>query len=258
MPAPQLCSVFLTPELLNNIETALCVIEKNNLVEVALNVDDVNWFATIEEHFFQSITSQIHVQRDSIYFTGAFSPSTESLFQTKRVPLSSINEPLSFNNRTINLALLDSTIAKEKINEIEYLDKELTTSWERAESLENLKEACIGVKHSSISEDGTETDKMVRTLLAEIGQLEHHIQKVEQKIEAASVELCKVVLDISIGDRLLTQSSSPNRNIEIVVELVSYYSGTLRIEGPKVLKNRQVGKRHEIAYVKIRNDNERN
>jgi hypothetical protein len=45
VPTPKLCSVFLTADLLNSVERAKRVVDENNLVEVALNVCDVDWFA---------------------------------------------------------------------------------------------------------------------------------------------------------------------------------------------------------------------
>tara|TARA_R110002167_G_scaffold137654_1_gene324734 strand:+ start:32493 stop:33302 length:810 start_codon:yes stop_codon:yes gene_type:complete len=249
IPTPTLCSVFLTPELLKHIEMATSLINENELTEVAIKVENVNWFASLDKRFFQTIFTQLHVKSDRIYFSGAFAPQTHSAFHTTQVLKENIAPLPALKSKSINTALMESPMAKNKVKEIEYLDNELSIAWERSDSLLTLKETIDALPHGSILANSALNDKFASTLLVEHYQLEKHTQIIEQKIQNACLNLCEQILGISIDDHLLTQTE--HQNIEILVKSVNYHSGTIYIEGPKLLKNGQIGKRYIAATVRL-------
>ena len=93
VPSPKLCSAFVTSSLIKTIDNALALMEENDLLEVALRAPDVNWFSSLDERIYQRVNSNLHITKDSIYYTGAFEPEKVPVFTSTRLPISSIAPP---------------------------------------------------------------------------------------------------------------------------------------------------------------------
>lgn len=256
LPSPRLCSILVTAELIDTIDNAQVLIEEHSLEEVAFRTLDVNWFNSLNDVIFQEIRSCIHITRNSIYFTGSFAPEKKPVFISTRLPLSAI-EPSHHSSTELNLSLLSSNRAQAIIDDIENLDREMKVAWERQESLESLGEAIVDLKPSSLVVRENKTDALASEVNCEIKELEKTLIKLEHAVEEHCVNLCKEVLGISVGDRIVTQARVDSKHLEIQISSIRYYDGTLFLDGLKVLKNGTLGKRTETAFVSLRPGDER-
>ncbi|MEC7824789.1 MAG: hypothetical protein VYD12_09635 [Pseudomonadota bacterium] len=256
LPSPRLCSVLVTAKLIDIIDKAQVLIEEHGLEEVAFRTLDVNWFNSLNDLIFQEIRSCLHITKNSIYFTGAFAPENKPVFISTRLPLSAI-DPCHHSSTELNLSLLSSNRAQAIIDDIENLDREMKVAWERQESLESLGAAIVDLKPSSPVVLENKTDALASEINCEIRELEKTLVKLEYSVEEQCINLCKEVLGISVGDRIITQTRVDNKHLEIQISSIRYYDGTLFIDGIKVLKNGTLGKRTETAFVSLRSDDER-
>jgi len=254
---PKLCSVFITQTLFDNVNRAMSILSENDLLEIVLSVDYINWFIAVDKQIFQTVNSQLHVRSSHLYFSGAFAPQREPSFQTTWIPVNSIKTESKALSKIINNALLTSPVAKAAIAEIKYLDNEREVATNRQDSLEVLNNVMNSLPPASLFSNGRNSDDALQALFLESKQLEKHIDKLEDKINQCCLALCKSVLDIGIGDRLFTQTNYKNQNREIVVEAVTYYDGTIFVEGPKALQNNTLGKRNETVSIEIVTKHER-
>lgn len=124
-------------------------------------------------------------------------------------------------------------------------------AWERHESLEQLDSAIDGLKTASVIAKSSKTDALAHEVSAELKQLMQETEELEMAIEKKCETLCKRILGVSIGDRIITQIRLNNKNQEIQIESVRYYNGTMYLEGPKVLKRGSLGKRSESAFITL-------
>lgn len=256
LPSPRLCSVLVTAKLIDIIDKAQVLIEEDGLEEVAFRTLDVNWFNSLNDVIFQEIRSCLHITRNSIYFTGAFAPENKPVFISTRLPFSAI-EPSHHSSTELNLSLLSSNRAQAIINDIENLDREMKIAWERQESLESLVQALDELKPSSLIVRNSKIDDLALEVNREIKELAKTLERLEQTIEDQCTRLCKEVLGVSVGDKIVTQTKVDNKHLEIQISSIRYYNGTLFIDGIKVLKNGTLGKRTETAFVSLRPDDER-
>lgn len=256
LPSPRLCSILVTDKLIDTIDKAHELIEEHGLEEVSLRTLDVNWFKSINDVIFQEIYSCLHITRNSIYFTGSFAPEKKPMFVSTRLPLSAM-EPSHHSSTELNLSLLSSNRAQAIIDDIENLDREMKVAWERQGSLESLGEAIADLKPSSLVVRENKTDALASEINREIRELEKTLVKLEHSVEEQCMNLCKEVLGVSVGDRIVTQTRIDSKHLEIQISSIRYYDGTLFIDGIKVLKNGALGKRTETAFVSLRSDDER-
>lgn len=255
-PTPKLCSAFVTSSLIKTIDNALALMEKNDLLEVTVHSKDVNWFSSLDDRIYQRINANLHITRDSIYYTGAFEPEKIPVFTSTRLPISSIAPPKQTQPKELNLSLLSSNAAKALIAEIENLDKEMQIAWERQESLEELNTAIESLKTASLIAASTKTNALAQEVSNELKQLINENESLESRIEKKCEILCKTILGVSVGDHILTQTHYKNKNQEIQIQSVRYYNNTIYLDGPKVLKSGLLGKRSESAHVTLVPDNE--
>lgn len=256
LPSPRLCSILVTAELIDTIDKAQVLIEEHSLEEVAFLTLDVNWFNSLNDVIFQEIRSCLHITRNSIYFTGSFAPEKKPVFISTRLPLSAI-DPNHHSSTELNLSLLSSNRAQAIIDDIENLDREMKVAWERQESLESLGDAIVDLKPSSLVVRENKTDALALEINHEIRELDKTLVKLEHSVEEQCINLCKEVLGVSVGDRIVTQARVDSKHLEIQISSIRYYDGTLFIDGIKVLKNGSLGKRTETAFVSLRSDDER-
>lgn len=250
-PSPELCAVKLNDELTVQIGKLKNLIVDQELNEVSIKYDDANWFASIESIIFQKINTFLHVTTDSVFFTGAFSPKKIAVFKTQNVPLNDINEFPHQQARSPNLSLLDSSIAKAKIKEIENLNLELHTMINRLQKLESIVNAIDEYRSASISVDGEIVDEAISKIVVETRSLADQTDKIQKRIDRACLVLCETILGIKSGDRLLTQFTNSRRSIELMINHVIYYDGAMYISGLKILKNGNIGKRGETTSIRI-------
>lgn len=256
VPSPNLCSVFVTASMNEVINDALRLIEDNGLLEVVYNAPEVNWFSSLDDRIYQSINSSLHINKESLFYSGAFSPDKTPVFVSTRLPLSVILSGAHQSSKVLNLSFLSSETAKALIAEILNLDREMQIAWKRHESLEALDTAIDSLDSASILANGSRTDVLAYEVSVELKLLMQETELLEVEIEKKCETLCKRVLDISLGDRVVTQHNYKNSAQEIQVASVRYYNGTLYLDGPKVLKSGALGKRSETAYIILVPDNE--
>lgn len=254
--SPKLCSAFVTSVLIDSINRSIKLMEENCLVEVTIKTDDVNWFVSLDEFIYPRINSNLHVTRDSIYYSGAFAPDKEPEFVSHRLPLTSIQPSIQQTPKELNLALLASDTAKALISEIENLDEQMQVGWERQESLESLDVALNDLKSASIISKSSKTNELAYEVSIETKLLMKESEELEHRIEKKCEMLCKQILGISKGDRLLTHSYQ-KKPFEIQVNSVRYYDGILYLDGPKILKDGTLGKRNESTHITLVEKNER-
>ena len=256
VPSPKLCSVFVTASLIQTINAALRLIEENGLLEIVYSASEVNWFSSLDDRIYQSINSSLHINKRSIFYSGGFAPDTEQVFVSSRLPLSSIISDEQGSTKELNLSFLSTDIAKALIAEIEHLDSELQLAWKRHESLEELDTALDGLNRASVLANASNTDALAYEVSIELKQLMRETEVLESEIERKCETLCKRVLGIAIGDRVLTQNHYKQSHLEIQIESIRYYNGTMYLDGPKILKSGMLGKRHETAYITLVVDDE--
>lgn len=256
LAAPTICSAFVTVSMINAIEDALLLIEEHDLIEVVISSSDVNWFSSLDERIYQAITSNLHITKNSLFYSGAFVPSNVPVFVSARLPLSAITPSNHQSTKELNLSLLSTESAKALIAEIESLDREMHVAWERQESLEELDSAIQGLKTASVIAKSSKTNALASEVSTEISQLTKENENLEQAIENKCEILCKRILGIGVGDSIVTQTRHKNKNQEILIESIHYYGGVIYLEGPKILKNGSVGKRKESAYIQLISDDE--
>lgn len=254
--SPNICSVFVTASMNEMINRALSLIEDNGLLEVVYDAPEVNWFSSLDERIYQSINSSLHINKDGIFYSGAFAPEKIPVFVSTRLPLSNIASDEHQLSKELNLSFLSTDIAKALIDEIENLDREMQIAWKRHESLEELDRAIDSLDSASVLANGSKTDALAYEVSVELKQLMQETELLEGEIEKKCETLCKRVLGIAIGDRVITQSHGTNNHQEIQVKSVRYYDGTLYLDGPKVLKSGTLGKRNETVYITLVPDNE--
>jgi hypothetical protein len=251
IPMPALCSAFVTTSMLDSINGAQQLIEENNLVEVVYHTSDVNWFSSLDKIIYQTINSRLHVTKESIFYSGAFAPEKTPAFVSMRLPLSCITPTSHPPTKELNLSFLSTDTAKALIDEIENLEREMQIATDRYESLEGLSNAIEGLKTASIIAKSNKTNALAHEVSTELKLLikatEVHETAVQEKCEI----LCKRILNVSVGDRIISVSHYKNKSLEIQVESVRYYNGTMYLDGPKVLKNGSLGKRSETAYINL-------
>lgn len=249
VPFPALCSTFISTSLIDAIDTAQRLIDEHDLVEIVSQTTEVNWFSSLDQKIYQTINSALHVTKSSLYFSGAFAPQKEPVFVSKRLPLSCI-EPTGITvTKELNLSLLKTDTAKTLIVEIENLDREMRLAWERQDSLETLDSALEELSTTSIIVNSDKTDLLAHEVGTEIKQLMKEAERLELTIEKKCEILCKRVLDLAVGDQIVTQLDYQNKSQEIRIESVRYYDGVLCLNGSKMLKNGASGKRTESAYI---------
>lgn len=256
LPFPRLCSAIVTTKLIDTIYKAQRLIEENDLEEAAFRTVDVNWFSSLNDEIFQEIYSTLHITSRSIYFSGAFAPEKIPVFVSTRLPLSAI-ESSELTPKELNLSLLSSSLSQSIISDIENLERELEIAWDRQDSLESLAQSLCGLKPSSLIVRNSKTGNLAIEVSCEIKELKKKTEQLEHTIEEQCQYLCKEVLDISIGDRIVTQTKIDNKHIEIQITSIRYHDGTLFLDGIKVLKNGTLGKRTETAFVSLRSSDER-
>jgi hypothetical protein len=251
VPSPKLCSRFVTPALIETVNTALRLIEDNRLLEIVYTAPEVNWFDSLDDRIYQSINSSLHVNKQSIFYSGAFAPDTATVFVSTRLPLSGITSDEHCSSKELNLSFLSTDTAKALISELEHLDSELQIAWKRHESLEELDTALDSLKSASVLANASNTDALAYEVSVELKELMRETESLEWEIEKKCETLCKRVLGIAKGDRVLTQSHHKNNYQEIQIELVRFYNGTMYLDGPKILQNGTLGKRHETAHINL-------
>lgn len=238
------------------INTALRLIEDNGLLGIVYSAPEVNWFNSLDDRIYQSINSSLHINKQSIFYSGAFAPDTTPVFVSTRLPLSSIISDEQRSSKELNLSFLSTDIAKALISEIEHLDSELQIAWKRQESLDDLDTALDSLHSASVLANASHTDALAYEVSVELKQLMRETELLEIEIEKKCETLCKRVLGIAKGDHVLTQSHYKHNHLEIQIESVRYYNGTIYLDGPKVLKSGTLGKRHETAYINLVADDE--
>lgn len=62
----------LSNELVDVIKNTLNLIEEHSLSEVSFLSNDVKWFSSVSERIYQEIKSNLHVDKDCVYFSGTF------------------------------------------------------------------------------------------------------------------------------------------------------------------------------------------
>jgi hypothetical protein len=256
IPSPKYCSAFVTPSLIETLSNALRLIEDNGLIEIVYSVSEVNWFNSLDDRIYPSINSSLHISKKCIYYSGAFAPDTSPAFVSTRLHISSITLDEQQAPKHLNLSFLSTDIAKALIAEIETLDSEMQVAWGRQESLEELDTALDGLNSGSILASASNTNALAYEVSIEIKQLAQQTEALEREIEKKCEILCKRVLNIAIGDRVVTQSQRRNNHQEIQIESVRYYNGTMYLDGIRVLKTGALGKRSETAYITLVPDNE--
>ena len=253
---PTICSAFISSDLNEDITTALSVINDNNLFEVSLPVTYVNWFYSLDEKLYQKVNSYLNVRKNEFFFSGALHPVRDASFRSNRVPMNEINESL-IEPRQINLSLLNTAEAKKRVAEIESLYSEQSLIWDRQSSLEKLQTSLEEITQSPVSVATESTDKLALAVKHELKELELAEAEIENRLNIASMSLASNILGISIGDRLYTQHDKIGKQQTIVVESIHYNSGTLFLEGPKILRNGAIGKRSEMTFVDLVVNDER-
>jgi hypothetical protein len=219
------------------------LIEEYALVEIVSQTTGVNWFCSMDQKIYQTINSSLPVTKNSIYFSGAFEPQREPVFVSKHIPISCIDPMGKPASITLNLSLLGTDFAKALITEIK--------NWDRQDSLETLDSALDELNSASIIANGEKTELLAHELGVEVKLLMQETNRLELTIQKKCELLCKRVLSEAIGDQIVTQIGYQNKNQEIRIESVRYYDRVLYLDGPKILKNRALGKRTEPALITL-------
>lgn len=256
VPSPNLCSVFVTVSLIEAIDSARRLIEDHGLLEIVYSVPDVNWFSSLDDRVYQAINSSMHINKESLFYSGAFAPDTAPVFVSTRLSLSNIASGEHQPSKELNLSFLSTDTAKALIAEIENVDREMQISLKRQESLEELDTALDSLTSASILANISKTDALAYEVSVELKELMWETELLEREIQKKCETLCKRVLGIASGDHVITQNHYKNNPQEIQIEAVRYYDGVMYLDGPKVLKNGTLGKRSETAYITLVPNNE--
>ncbi len=256
IPRPSLCSALVTSTLLKKIDEGLQLIELNGLIEVVYKIEDINWFSSLDDLIYQKINTNLHITNGAIYFSGAFAPEKLPVFVSKRLPLSSVMTRDFTKPKELNLSLLSSEAAIVLIQEIKQLEKELNIALDRQYSLDDLDNALNKLTSASVISESTSTSALAYEVSAEIKMLSIANEKLESYIDEKCKILCKQILGIGIGDYIVTQSHFQNNIIEIQITSARYHDGVIYLDGPKVLKSGELGKRTETASITLVNKDE--
>jgi hypothetical protein len=253
---PQICAVLLNERFSLELNKCLKVLAENELDEVAVKVQYLNWFHSLNERIYHQISTKMHVTKSSVYFTGGYAPQDTPLFHSKRVPLQSalLNENVLAIN--VNTALLNQTKALTITMELERLHEELLILWERQDSLNDIREALENLKPSSNLVDSSANDSFSVSLVNEVLELDKNIELTEKALESKSWYLCKTILGLRAGDRISVIQGSESKPLEIMLETISYSDGNIYLQGSKILSSGSVGKRTETAVIKLLHENE--
>lgn len=250
---PTICSLHISDRFINDIHDVLEVIRVNKFAEATIAIDYVTWHYSVNETVIQKINSSLHVEPKEIYFTGSIHPEKKASFKSSVVNIADIlNTPI--HPLEINSQQIDTVEAKFLIKEIESLNNEYQTIYQRRDALEDIKTSLERLPPQPLSIN--DINDQIPPLSQHIVATEHALEKIEKKLVTKCLDLCKSVLGIEKGDSVWFQDDKMGRQ-SLVLNDVRFWDGTMFLDGSNILKSGARGKRKETISLQLYNPNER-
>ena len=247
---PYLCFFEFTQKLQTIIDETKEILLEQGLHEISVQTHAVNWFFKLTDRYHQDITTFMHINERTIYFTGKMRPFHEVHFCTPKI---SINQ-LKYNEipiKPIKLNQLNTPLALGLIKKIKQLSSQHVEAEDLFYGIEPLVNEIRALDAKSALDLHLNSNSQIDLLNRQSSELAEKMQSMEAEMLSLSRAVLHKVFGISKGDWISCAQLDDSTLTQLQYEHCDIYENTLNISGTAITKAGLLGKREQTISIKL-------
>jgi hypothetical protein len=247
---PTLCFFELTTEMQSLIHEKQALLVEHDIAEIVVRTTLAKWYFQLTNRYHYEALTYLHIQTDSISFSGKIKPYLVPHFSTPTVLISSIKtldnkiKPLPLDKLTIPLAL-------GLIKEIQILSAE---NYDVSDLYWELDEVSLNIRkldEKVVNKLSFNCDEALSKISTESNSLNSRQEVLQIQIENLLMRLVKNIFGIKKGDWISYVSPETAEMAKLRFDNCSFYEGVLTIYGLGLTKAGVLGKREKSIRIEL-------
>jgi len=247
---PTLCLFEFTDEMQYLITEKQALLVEHDIAEVVIRTTLAKWYFQLTNRYHYEVLTYLHIQADSISFSGKMKPYKSPHFTTPIILIDSIKKTGSVI-KALPLDKLTIPLALGLIKEIQILSTEnydlSDLYWELDDVASNIRK----LDEKVVNKLSFECEEALSQISTESNSLNSRQEVLEVQIGNLLIRLVKNIFGITRGDWISYVSPATAEMTQLRFDNCSFYEGVLTIYGLGLTKSGILGKREQSIRIDL-------